>query len=202
MGALRQEVGVTWFREEDYPALLEIFEDAERMPLTWKQWLKQAEQIEERAKAQGYATVRVYIDPESFVDWCLREGKRADREGRQKFAIDKLAAKSVDQSGPCSGFQSLALGGMRRGFSPPERLRDGTTTCLYFSDDFENEIRRCVQSWENQSPITITGVTVEGQIKDFTGTVQAIDRDPQHALGKLWRVIIRELGPPTKEIVQ
>jgi hypothetical protein len=37
MGALLREVAVTWSREEDYPALLELFEDAERMPHTWKE---------------------------------------------------------------------------------------------------------------------------------------------------------------------
>jgi hypothetical protein len=69
-------------------------------------------------------------------------------------------------------------------------------TFFYISDDLENEIRRCIQSWEFQDPITITGVTVEGQIKDFTGTVQTIHRDRRRAAGRLWRVTIRELKPP------
>jgi hypothetical protein len=54
------------------------------MPRTWKEWLKRAEQMEERAKAQGYRTQRVYIDPHSFADWCLCEGMSTDSEGRQK----------------------------------------------------------------------------------------------------------------------
>jgi hypothetical protein len=52
--SLLKDVGVTWFREEDYPVLLEIFDDADKMPRTWKEWLMRAEQMEERAKAQGY----------------------------------------------------------------------------------------------------------------------------------------------------
>jgi hypothetical protein len=72
-------------------------------------------------------------------------------------------------------------------------------TFFYISDDLENEIRRCIQSWEFQDPITITGVTVEGQVKDFTGTVQAIHRDRRRAAGRLWRVTIRELKPPIVE---
>jgi hypothetical protein len=59
MGALPRQVAVTWFREEDYPALLELFEDAKKMPRTWKEWFERAEQLEERAKAQGCNTVRV-----------------------------------------------------------------------------------------------------------------------------------------------
>jgi hypothetical protein len=68
-------------------------------------------------------------------------------------------------------------------------------TFFYISDDFENDVRRCIQSWERQDPITVTGVTVEGRVKDFTGTIQTIDHDPQHAIAGLWRVIIRENGP-------
>jgi hypothetical protein len=64
-------------------------------------------------------------------------------------------------------------------------------TFFYISDDLENDIRRCIQSWERQDPITITGVTVEGRIKDLTGTVQAIDRDASRGPGRPWRVVIR-----------
>jgi hypothetical protein len=96
--SLLKDVGVTWFREEDYPVLLEIFDDADKMPRTWKEWLKRAEQMEERAKAQGYDTQRVYIDPDSFADWCLREGMSADSEARQKFALDTVAAKYANKS--------------------------------------------------------------------------------------------------------
>lgn len=86
MSFLLQDVGVTWFREEDYPALLQVFEDADMVPRTWKLWLGKAEQMERQARALGYNTQRIYIDPDGFAEWCLREGMRANSEGRQKFA--------------------------------------------------------------------------------------------------------------------
>jgi hypothetical protein len=46
-------VAVTWFREEDYPALLRIFDDADKMPRTWKEWLEKAEQMEQTVKSSG-----------------------------------------------------------------------------------------------------------------------------------------------------
>jgi hypothetical protein len=91
-------VGITWFREEDYPALLAIFEDAHKMPSTWKGWLKGAEQLEERAKAQGQTAERVYVDPDTFPEWCRREGVGVNREGRHKFNAVTLAAKYRNQS--------------------------------------------------------------------------------------------------------
>jgi hypothetical protein len=72
-------------------------------------------------------------------------------------------------------------------------------TSFYVSDDLENEVRRCIQSWEFQDPITITGVTVEGQVKDFTGTVQTIHRDRGGGDGEVLRGAIRELKPPIVE---
>jgi hypothetical protein len=58
------------FRKEDYPALLTIFEDGRKMPRTWEEWLKQAEKAEQKMEIQGYMTERVYIDPDTFPDWC------------------------------------------------------------------------------------------------------------------------------------
>jgi hypothetical protein len=75
-------------------------------------------------------------------------------------------------------------------------------TFFYISDDFENEVRLCIRSWERQNPIIITGATIEGQIKEFVGTVQTIDRDAGRAEGKLWRVMIRELTPSSQAPVQ
>jgi hypothetical protein len=74
-----------------------------------------------------------------------------------------------------------------------------TFFCL--SDDLEDEIRRCVQSWERQVPISIAGMTGDGQTKNFTGTVQTIYHDPQRGAGRPWRVVIQE-EPPTLRVVQ
>jgi hypothetical protein len=71
MGALPREVAVTWFREEDYPALLELFEDAEEMPHTWKEWFKRAEQMEERAKA-ATRCVSTLIPKASPIGVCAK----------------------------------------------------------------------------------------------------------------------------------
>jgi hypothetical protein len=47
-------VGAYWIREEDYPALLRISDDGDKMPWTWKGWLKIAEEME----PQGLRTCR------------------------------------------------------------------------------------------------------------------------------------------------
>lgn len=91
-------IGLSWFREEDYPALLDIFEDSKKMPPTWKEWLKGAEKAEKGMKAQGSPTERVYIDPDTFADWCAENDCSVDSQGRHKFIAVTLASKYGNQS--------------------------------------------------------------------------------------------------------
>jgi hypothetical protein len=44
-------VGVYWIKEDDYPALLTVFDDGTKMPPTWNEWLKMAEEMERGLKA-------------------------------------------------------------------------------------------------------------------------------------------------------
>lgn len=91
-------LGIVWFRQEDYPALLAIFKDSEKMPRTWKEWLENAERMEKRAQADGHLTERVYIDPHTFPDWCARNDTSVDRDGRNKFVAFTIAEKYKNQS--------------------------------------------------------------------------------------------------------
>jgi hypothetical protein len=75
MGTLSRlkDVGVTWFREEDYPILLEIFDDADKMPRTWKEWLKRAEQMEERPRPKDTAhSASISIPIVSRIGVCAK----------------------------------------------------------------------------------------------------------------------------------
>jgi len=59
-------IGVYWIKEEDYPAVLEIFPDGTKMPRSWKEWLRMAEEMESGLKAYGHVVMRVHIDPKTF----------------------------------------------------------------------------------------------------------------------------------------
>ena len=91
-------IGVYWADEGDYPALLGIFADADRMPPTWGEWLKMAEEMESGLKAYGHVVMRVRIDPATFADWCAVHGTTPGREGRKKFVAAAVAERYGDQS--------------------------------------------------------------------------------------------------------
>jgi hypothetical protein len=66
---------------------------------------------------------------------------------------------------------------------------------FYVSDDVENDVRRCIRSWERQHSISVTRRTEAGEIKCFSGTVEAVARAPGLATGELWLVTMRESKP-------
>jgi len=78
-------VGTCWIKEEDYLALLEIFDDGNNMPPSWNEWLKMAEEMERGLTAYGHAVLRVHIDPKTFPDWCAAHGTTPGGAGRKKF---------------------------------------------------------------------------------------------------------------------
>jgi hypothetical protein len=91
-------VGVYWIKEEDYPRLLTLFEDASKMPPTWAEWLKMAEEMERGLKAYGHPVMRVFIDPNTFPDWCAAHGTSPGREGRKKFVAAAVTERYGDQT--------------------------------------------------------------------------------------------------------
>ena len=90
-------VGAYWINEEDYPALLRMFADGNRMPRTWKEWLKIAEEMERGLKAYGHVVMRVRIDPNTFPDWCAAHGVNLGAEGRKTFVAAAVFERYGDQ---------------------------------------------------------------------------------------------------------
>jgi hypothetical protein len=91
-------VGVYWINEGDYPALLKLFDDGNKMPRTWKEWLKIAEEMERGLKAYGHVVLRVRIDPNTFPNWCAAHGSSPSGEGRKKFVAAAVTERYGNQN--------------------------------------------------------------------------------------------------------
>jgi hypothetical protein len=91
-------IGVYWISEGDYPALLKIFADGNKLPRSWNEWLKTAEEMEQGLKAYGHVVMRVHIDPGTFPDWCAAHGTSPGREGRKKFVAAAVTERYGDQN--------------------------------------------------------------------------------------------------------
>ena len=74
---------------------------------------------------------------------------------------------------------------------PPAQPHKKGPMRFYVSDDVESDVRRCIRSWEHQHSISVTGRTMTGKVKCFSGTVEAVVRAPSLATGELWLVTMR-----------
>ena len=85
--------GLWWCRQEDYSALLDIFEDSDGLPRTWEEWLQRSEIAERRFQDDGHIVERVYLDVDTFGSWCRQKGKRINSQARIEYASWVAAQK-------------------------------------------------------------------------------------------------------------
>lgn len=88
-----QLLGIVWYREQDYPAVLRIMADANLLPRTFQQWHQIASQTESRLRAEGRMTVRAILDPATFPAWCRQRGLQVNAAARNTFAAEQAYLK-------------------------------------------------------------------------------------------------------------
>lgn len=79
-------IGITWYRAEDYDAILRIMSDSHQFPDRFDVWLAKAEAFEKDRASHGYVVVRAVIDPKTFTDWCRSRNLNVDAKARMHFA--------------------------------------------------------------------------------------------------------------------
>lgn len=85
---------MVWYKEEHWESLKEMFVDGDRLPLSYADWLERAEQMKAQAQAEGDAVIKVFIDPETFPEWCRKKGLEMDSEARSQLAIEVAQEQS------------------------------------------------------------------------------------------------------------
>jgi len=62
------------------------------MPSKWEDWLKAAEKMEKEVLQAGNVVERIYIDPNTFPDWCRANGVGRAGPGNLHSAISGVSA--------------------------------------------------------------------------------------------------------------
>jgi hypothetical protein len=75
-----------WYARGDYPALLKLFSDLDKLPVTYDAWLQRAEQVENQLQRAGLAVARIRIRPVPFASWCRERNISPDQAARLTFA--------------------------------------------------------------------------------------------------------------------
>jgi Ulp1 family protease len=85
---------LVWYKEEHYAQLLTLFDDAELLPQTYQSWLTRAEEKKAEVEANGDQVIKVFIDPETFPEWCEKRNLPKDANSRTQLAIEVAQAGS------------------------------------------------------------------------------------------------------------
>ena len=85
---------MVWYKEEDWETLKKMFVDGDRLPESYQDWLTRAEDMKKQAQDAGDAVIKVYIDPQTFPEWCEKKGIAMDSEARSQLAIEVAQAQS------------------------------------------------------------------------------------------------------------
>ena len=85
---------MVWYKEEHYQQLLALFDDAELLPRTYADWLARAESKKAEVEAAGDQVMKVYVDPETFPEWCAERNLPKDANSRAELALEVAQAKS------------------------------------------------------------------------------------------------------------
>lgn len=85
---------MVWYKEEHWETLKTLFTDADRLPQTYGDWLRRAEEMKSQIQAAGDIVIKVYIDPETFPAWCRHKGLAMDAEARSQLAIEVAQSQS------------------------------------------------------------------------------------------------------------
>jgi hypothetical protein len=91
------QVGLAWYRREDYPLILEMMADRSEMHDTYDEWLRDVERLEQNLVGEGHAVKHVVIDPEMFRVWCDQHNLKHVAEARSRFVAEAGRAMSDDE---------------------------------------------------------------------------------------------------------
>ena len=75
-----------WYARADYPALLRLFSDPDKLPSAYDVWLDRAEQVERQLQKAGFTVARIWIRPVPFAAWCKERNVSPDQAARLTFA--------------------------------------------------------------------------------------------------------------------
>ena len=79
-------MALPWYARADYPDLLKLFNDPDKLPATYDAWLQRAEQVKRQLLRAGLAVAKIWIRPIPFAAWCRERNISPNQAARLTFA--------------------------------------------------------------------------------------------------------------------
>ena len=85
------DIGMAWYREDQWHRLLELSVDGDRLEKTYAQWRQAAQARFDELIKKGMPIVKVPVDVEDLSAWCRELGRVVDGEGRVAYVKNRVA---------------------------------------------------------------------------------------------------------------
>lgn len=92
--AVTPNVGMAWYRREQWDRLLEISGDRDKLEDTYDEGQALAEETLGRLAIHGLVPRKVDIDVEELFSWCHSQHRPVDGKARSEFVAVKLEGGS------------------------------------------------------------------------------------------------------------
>lgn len=91
-------VAIAWYKPEQWQRLLDISEDRAGLETTHAEWEKNAVQSMKKLMRGGLRLVKMSVDVEELLQWCLAGNQPVNGETRATYAAEKLREKATKKS--------------------------------------------------------------------------------------------------------
>jgi hypothetical protein len=91
------QLGIAWYREEQWQLLKSTASDPEIMEETYQEWLQSAKESIKKLKKQGLTPIQVDLDVKDLNDWCRKEGRTPDAASRSEYTAESLRRRAQDK---------------------------------------------------------------------------------------------------------
>jgi hypothetical protein len=83
-------IGVAWYKQDQWPVLLQVSSDSNVIESTYEEWLQYAEDTFKRYIEQGLLTEKVTVDVFDLIKWCQDHNCPVNGESRASYVAETL----------------------------------------------------------------------------------------------------------------
>jgi hypothetical protein len=90
MNESNMNIGIAWYRPEQYGLLRALSADSDSMANTYEEWLAGVTKTMDDLRERRVVTRRVDVEVRELAAWCQQRGRPLDGEARSTYAAEKL----------------------------------------------------------------------------------------------------------------
>lgn len=79
-------IGMPWYKREEYDRIKAVMEDGDKLPETYDEFLAAFESGCQYFRKHGHLPMQVYINPDTFPEWCRQNNFHLNAFSRITFA--------------------------------------------------------------------------------------------------------------------